>query len=291
MFNPAGSIKFKPAVGIVKELEKRKRLGPGQGIIDTSSGNMGIALSIVARARGYRFVCVCDDKITPHNQSLLQAYGAELVILSGSTLRDRYRYIDRRLDADPTLVWTRQFSNTTNPETHEATTAEEILREVPELTHLFVGAGTCGTLCGCAQAFAKHQKSVRLVAVDAYGSNHFDCAPKNPKRYLPGIGATEPSPFLLSIVPHDVAIIKERDAIGACRELASKTGWLFGASTGSVLAAIKSFQSRFQKNDVVVGIAADSGERYLDNLYDDNWVSSYFPEPVRMLRPESEAVV
>jgi cysteine synthase A len=285
MFNPAGSIKFKPAVAMVRELKAQGRLQRGGGIIDTTSGNMGIALAIAARALGCRFVCVCDEKITLHNRALLDAYGAELVILTGSTLKERYAYIERRVAETPSLVWTRQFRNPENPLAHESTTAVELLSELPDLTHLFVGAGTAGTLSGCAQALRRHSRRVRLVAVDAVGSHHFPQPPALRKRLLPGIGATERSSFLESVDLHDVAIVPEAEAIDACRALAQRTGWLFGASTGSVLAAMKRFEHRFDPGDVVVGIAADSGERYLDCVYSQSWVERHFPE----LRPEEEA--
>lgn len=278
MFNPAGSIKFKPAVEIVKHLVARGRLRPGGGIIDTTSGNMGIALSIAARSLGCRFVCVSDEKLTPHNRALLAAYGAELVLLPGSSLRDRYDYIEQRVAASPSLVWTRQFTNPENPLAHEATTASEILSELPELTHLFVGTGTAGTLTGCAQALKRHRCRARLVAVDAVGSCHFSQTPAQRRRLLPGIGATERSPFLADAKVDDIAIVPESEAIRACRALVQHTGWLFGASSGSVLAAIKRFERTFEPGSVVVGIAADSGERYLHCLYNPDWVEEHFPQ-------------
>lgn len=273
--NPAGSIKFKPAVGIIRDLEVCGKLGPGMGIIDTTSGNMGIALSILARERGYRFVCVCDEKLARHNHSLLQAYGAELVVMPGSMLSERYQYIEKRVHADPSLIRIRQFMNHTNPDTHERTTAREVLDELPHLNWLFVGTGTAGTLRGCARALSRYHGKVRLVAVDTTGSAHFVLGGRTGgKRLLPGIGATERSQFLDGIDLHDVIIVPEREAVDTCRELVRKTAWLFGASSGSVVAAIKRLEHSFKAGDVVVGIAADSGERYLDSVYDDAWVTA-----------------
>lgn len=277
MFNPAGSIKFKPAVRILKDLEARRVLVRGGGIIDTTSGNMGIALSVAAKARGYTFTCVCDEKVTTHNRALLQAYGTELVILPGSTLRERYAYIERRVRETPSLVWTRQFTNPVNPRAHEDTTAQEILREIPNVTHLFVGTGTAGTLSGCARALKARGSKVRLIAVDPVGSFHFRSTGESCKRLLPGIGASERSPFLDEVELHGVAIVAERDAVSACRALVERTGWLFGASSGSVFAAIQSSLHSFRDGDVVIGTAADSGERYLECVYNDDWVAAHFP--------------
>jgi cysteine synthase A len=286
IFNPAGSIKFKPAIGIINDLETKKILKPGSEIIDTTSGNMGIALSIVARARAYPFTCVSDDKVTAHNRALLEAYGTKLIILPGSTLKERYRYIETLLQMRPSLVWTQQFTNQTNPDTHQRTTARELLDDLPDVTHIFVGTGTAGTLVGLAQALKNHPGSVELIAVDAEGSVHFDPLQNGKRRLLPGIGATERSPFLAGHKLHDVVIIPEGEAIAACHDFARRTGWLFGGSSGSVIAAIHRSQHRFKKGSVVVGIAADSGERYLDSLYNSEWINQHFTS-----MPESKDLV
>jgi N-(2-amino-2-carboxyethyl)-L-glutamate synthase len=274
--NPGGSIKFKPALGLVTHLESSGVLKPGCTLIDTTSGNMGIALSLVARARGYGFICVTDEKITPHNRALIEAYGAEVVVLPGSGMKQRCDYIRERIDGRHDIVWTQQFSNRANPATHERTTALELLNGFPRLDYVFIGAGTAGTLSGCARAFARLRPSVKVVAVDAEGSRHFDAAAFKHRR-LPGIGATEPSPFLTQQPLHAVVIIPEEETVATCHEVVAATGWLLGASTGSVVAAIRRLQPSFRPGDVVVGIAADHGERYLDTLYNREWVASHFP--------------
>jgi cysteine synthase A len=268
MFNPGGSIKFKPAVAIVRALEAAGDLRAGDTIIDTTSGNMGIALSLVARSRGYGFICVSDEKITSHNRKVISAYGAELVILPRSTLRERYTYISARIQSAERLVWTRQFTSEFNPRAHETTTALEIFQEFPNLDYLFVGAGTAGTLSGCSRAIRDRARPVKLVAVDALGSAHFEAGGPPLTRRLPGIGASERSRFLDDVDLHASVIIAEEDAVDACRELVSATGWLMGASTGSVLAAVRRLQERFKPGDQVVAVGVDSGERYLEAVYD-----------------------
>lgn len=277
MFNPGGSIKFKAAVGIIRALESSGSLGPGAAIIETTSGNMGIALSSIARHRGYGFICVSDEKITTHNRALIEAYGGEVVILTGSTLNDRFGYIRDRIRGDNSLVWTRQFTNSVNPETHEATTAREILNTFPTVDYVFAGTGTGGTLVGIGRTLSKLQRKVRLVAVDAEGSAHFASETVGARRRLPGIGASQRSPFLDGVSLHDIVHVPESESIRACRELVHSTGWLFGASAGSVLFAIRKLQETFRSGDLIVGIAADSGERYLNELYNNEWVSQHFP--------------
>jgi cysteine synthase len=244
-------------------------LRPDSVIIDTTSGNMGIALAMIARSLGHGFVCVSDEKMTLHNRRLVRAYGAEVVILEGSTLDDRYAYILERLAVDSRLVWTRQFRNEMNPTAHESITAREILDSIPRVDHLFVGTGTGGTLAGCAKIFARESSATTITAVDALGSKHFDDSATLVPRKIPGIGATQRSPFLDGVRVHRVMIISDDSAIEHCKMLRDRTGWLLGGSSGSVLSAIMASAEQFRDGDTVVGICADFGERYLDSVYAD----------------------
>lgn len=286
--NPGGSIKFKPALGLVRELEESGVLEAGRSLIDTTSGNMGIALSVAARLRGYGFICVTDDKITRHNRGLIEAYGAQLVIMPGSTLRERFDYIRQTIAERPDLVWTRQFSSPTNPATHELTTARELLAAFPRLDYVFVGAGTAGTLAGCARAFARLRPSVKVVAVDAEGSRHFTDGPAV-RRRLPGIGATERSPFIAETPIHQAVVVPEGETVATCLDLVAGAGWLPGASTGTVVAAMRRLQGAFAPGEVVVGIAADHGERYLDTVYNPAWVAEHFPQLSQQLGGRNSA--
>lgn len=270
-FNPGGSIKLKPALALVKDLEESGRLQPGSSLIDTTSGNMGIALSLVAKCKGYGFVCVCDEKITGHNRSLIKAYGAEIVILPRSTLADRYQYIERRMARDGRLVWTRQFQNPVNPASHETITATEILDAIPRVDHLFIGVGTGGTLAGCSKVFSERSTHTRIVAVDVEGSHHFNSHPSPVVRRIPGIGASQRSPFLDTIRVDKVVVVPESSTVRACRMLRDKTGWLLGGSSGSVFSAVLQSEEDFRAGDTVIAVCADFGERYLDSVYAEDW--------------------
>ena len=272
-FNPGGSIKLKPAVALVSDLERRNLLQPGSVLIDTTSGNMGIALWVIARSMGYGFVCVADEKMTLHNRKLVRAYGATLVILEHTTVEQRYDYIRQCIAQDSRLVWTRQFQNPLNPAAHEATTAREILNSLDHVDHLFVGVGTGGTLAGCSRVFLQESPWTRITAVDARGSKHFDGSPGILSRRIPGIGATQRSPFLDEIPVHNVVIVDEDSAIAHCRLLLERTGWLLGGSSGSVLSAILASAEDFSDGATVVGVCADFGERYLDSIYAEEPVS------------------
>lgn len=273
-FNPGGSIKLKPAINLIRDIERQNLLKPGSILIDSTSGNMGIALALLARSLGYGFYCVTDEKITPHNSRLIQAYGAVVVVLDRSTLQERYAYIRNLVAQEQKYVWTRQFQNEMNPAAHETTTAREILRTLPRVDHLFVGVGTGGTLAGCARTFAVESPSTRITAVDAEGSAHFgDVGSAQPRR-IPGIGASERSPFIDDGFIDDVVIVPEGSAIAHCELLLERTGWLLGGSSGSVLSAIMSSAGKFAAGDVVVGVCADFGERYLDGIYSKRSIDS-----------------
>jgi 2,3-diaminopropionate biosynthesis protein SbnA len=277
-FNPGGSIKLKPALSLVEELEETGNLQAGRGLIDTSSGNMGVALALVAKAKGYSFICVTDEKITDHNRRLLRAYGAELVVLHGSTLAQRYEYIEHRLRADTSLRWTKQFRNWANPRAHASTTALEIMSFGKPLDYLFVGVGTGGTLAGCARVLGEQSRQTKIVAVDAEGSVHFKPLVEGARRRIPGIGATERSPFLDGLTLHDVVVVREIDAVRTCLAVRDLTGWLFGGSSGSVLAAVGQIAPEIQAGSIAMAICADFGERYLDTIYNPQWRRDNFPE-------------
>jgi cysteine synthase A len=289
-FNAAGSIKLKPALAMVEALETAGALLPGATLIETSSGNLGIALALIARCKGYGFVCVTDEKMTLHNRALVRAHGGELVVMAHSSLDDRCGHIAARMATDPTLVWTRQFVNPVNPRVHAETTASEILREFPRVDHLFVGVGTGGTLAGCVRAFGERSPATKIVAVDAAGSHHFAPPLRPVSRRIPGIGATRRSPFLDAAAPHDAVIVAERDAVRACAEVHAATGWLVGGSTGSVLAAARAMMLQFRAGGTVVCIAADMGDRYLDTLYDTDWLDATFGAAKRE-SPEGDPIL
>ena len=175
--------------------------------------------------------------------------------------------IRERVARDPRLVWTRQFENVMNPLAHETTTAREILGSLPRVDHLFVGVGTGGTIAGCSKVFATESPWTRITAVDAEGSKHFEDNPGITPRRIPGIGATQRSPFLDDAFVHRVVVVPEHAAIAHCKLLLQRTGWLLGGSSGSVLSAILSSTAEFSEGETVVGICADLGERYLDSVY------------------------
>lgn len=277
-FNLTGSVKLKTALGLVEDAE-RKGLYPGGRVIESSSGNLGVALGAVCAAKGYAFTCVTDPNTSARSVAAMRAYGAEVISVTlpdanGGFLGSRIDYIHERLREDPDLVWTNQYANPANPRVHYERTAASILKETSNVDHLFVGAGTTGTLMGCVEYFREHSPWTRIVGVDAEGSVTFGSSPS--KRHIPGLGTSRKPELCRSDVVDDVVLVSESDTIRTCRRLAVQRGLLMGGSTGSVLAAVERMSEQLPDGAHVVAIAPDLGERYLDTIYNDSWVEERF---------------
>jgi cysteine synthase A len=279
--NPAGSIKAKAAIGLIEDAENRGLLRPGGHVIESSSGNLGIALASVCAARGYRFTCVIDPNTSKQSAALMKAFGAEVTMVSerdanGGFLQTRIDYIGDRLKEDPSLVWTNQYANPANPRAHYDRTAPSIIKLGLGVDYLFVGAGTTGTLMGCIDYFREHSPDTRVIAVDTTGSVTF--GHPSGKRHIPGLGTSRRPEICRVEGPDEVLLVPEADAIAMCRRLATRRGIALGGSTGSVLAAVADKADALPAGARVVAIAPDTGERYLNTIYDDLWVWAHFPD-------------
>jgi cysteine synthase A len=285
--NPAGSVKLRPAMWMITTLEAQHRLSPGRNhVVESSSGNLGVALALVCKVKGYRFTCVTDPNVNPWAVKVMRAYGASVVVVrerdeEGGYLGSRIRRIREMLDADPHLVWTNQYANPANAGAHYAVTAREIHQAFPDLNYLFVGAGTTGTLVGCARYFARHNPRTKVIAVDAVGSVTF--GESAGPRHIPGLGASRRPEIADLHEPHTVVHVAERDAVLACRRLLDDHGLLAGGSTGSVIAAVEQYP--FPAGSSVVAISPDLGDRYVDTLYDPAWVDARLPAPAEPSGP------
>ncbi|CAM5465253.1 2,3-diaminopropionate biosynthesis protein SbnA [Streptomyces badius] len=276
-FNFAGSVKLKAATAMVEAAEQDGRLRPGSVIVESSSGNLGVALAIVAAARGYQFVCVTDPRSNPASRRLIEAAGAHLVIITepdsaGGFLGSRIRYVKESCESNPDYVWLNQYASENNWEAHYQTTAPAIDKHHDKLDYLFIGAGTTGTLMGCARYFKERRPDVRIIAVDSVGSVTFGAAPS--PRYIPGLGTSRRPEILDASYVDEVILVPEADTVRMCRELARK-GFLFGGSTGTVVSAALN-RLPAGTDAKAVAIAPDLADRYVDTLYNDVWVSESF---------------
>ncbi|WP_033439531.1 2,3-diaminopropionate biosynthesis protein SbnA [Saccharothrix sp. NRRL B-16314] len=276
--NPAGSVKLKTAIALIEDAEISGVLSPGGRVVESSSGNLGIALSMVCSVKGYPFVCITDPNASARSVATMRALGARVVVVSerdanGGYLGTRIAHLKRMLAEDPTLTWTNQYANAANPRAHWERTAASILKAVERVDYLFVGAGTTGTLMGCAAYFREFSPRTRIIAVDTLGSVTFG-HPAGP-RHIPGLGTSRTPELCTPDLVDDVVLVDEADAVRACRGIAARYGLLVGGSTGSVVSAVRS-RGAAMSGASVVALSPDLGDRYLDTVYNDDWVTARF---------------
>jgi N-(2-amino-2-carboxyethyl)-L-glutamate synthase len=282
-FNFAGSIKLKAAAEMVEAAEREGVLMPGSVLVESSSGNLGVALSMIAASKGYGFLCVTDSRCNLSTKRLMQAFGSQVHVITepadvGGFLGARINYVRALCASDDRYVWLNQYANPQNWKAHYRRTAPAIASQFPQLDVLFVGAGTCGTLMGCAHYFREWHRPVRVVAVDSVGSVTFGGEPG--RRMIPGLGMNVRPPMLDESYVDEVVRVEEADTIRTCHRLAG-SGFLFGGSTGTVVSGAMGWLAMNGSEDVTaVAIAPDFGERYLDTVYQENWVQDLYGEDV-----------
>ena len=282
-FNFAGSIKVKAATEMVEAADRDGVLTPGSVLVESSSGNLGVALSMITASKGYRFLCVTDSRCNLSTRLLMEALGSQVHVITepdpiGGFLGARMNYVRALCASDDRYVWLNQYANPGNWMAHYRTTAPAIARQFPQLDVLFVGAGTTGTLMGCARYFREWHRPVRVVAVDSVGSVTFGGAPG--RRMIPGLGMSIRPPLLDESYVDEVVRVEEADTIRACHRLARR-GFLFGGSTGTVVSGAMGWLDQHDARDLTaVAIAPDLGERYLDTIYQTNWLQDLYGEDV-----------
>ncbi|WP_035800030.1 2,3-diaminopropionate biosynthesis protein SbnA [Kitasatospora mediocidica] len=293
-FNFAGSVKLKAAASMVEAAERSGLLHRDSILIESSSGNLGMALSVIAAVKGYRFVCVVDPRTNLSTRQLIESLGGEVHMITeptggGGFLGARLDHVRSLCDADPRYLWLNQHANPNNWRAHYRTTAPAIDHRFPQLELLFVGAGTTGTLMGCARYFKEHNPGVTVVAVDSVGSVTFGGEPG--LRMLPGLGAGVRPALLDEDYVDDVVHVPEIDTIRTCHTLA-RGGFLFGGSTGTVVSGALKWLARNRPGQDVtaVAISPDQGDRYLDTIYQTNWVRDIYGLDALELPAEPDAV-
>ncbi|QIJ60784.1 2,3-diaminopropionate biosynthesis protein SbnA [Streptomyces sp. JB150] len=282
-FNFAGSIKLKAANEMVASAERDGLLKPDSILVESSSGNLGVALSVIAASKGYRFLCVTDSRCNLSTRLLMEALGSEVHVVADQDpkagyLGKRIEYIRSLCASDTRYVWLSQYTNAGNWWAHYRTTAPEIAGQFPELDVLFIGTGTAGTLMGCARYFRNWHRPVRIVAVDSAGSVAF--GGEAGRRMIPGLGMSMRPPLLDESYVDEVLRVEEMDTIRMCHRMA-RHGFLFGGSTGTVVSGATDWLARHSTRGLTaVAIAPDLGERYLDTIYQTNWVEGLYGEHI-----------
>ncbi len=277
--NPGGSMKDRPAARMLESAMLCGEIGPGTLVVESSSGNMGIGLAQACAQHGLRFRCVVDPRAQPQNIQILEAYGAEIDVVTepdprnGDFLTARLRRVEEILRADPTAFWPNQYANPNNPLAHEVGTMREIDDALGgRIDSVFVAASSTGTAGGCDDLLRQRQRLTDVVAVDALGSVLFGGASR--PRHIPGLGAGQVPPLALNRHFAAIETMTDLDCVVGCRRLARREGILVGGSAGGVLQAVRSRSHAMAPHSVVVAILADSGTRYLDTIFSDVWVGS-----------------
>ena len=283
-FNPGGSAKDRAAFYIIKNALEKGYIRTGSTVIESSSGNMGIALAQVCAYLGLQFICVVDPKTTLQNIRILEAYGAKVDRvtepdpLSGEFLKARIDRVQTLLGLIENAFWPNQYENLCNPLAHYHTTMYEIATALnAKVDFLFCAISTGGMIRGCAEYIRDHGLNTKIIAVDAVGSAIFGA--HKSKRLIPGHGASiEPELCkngLSSLIDKCVQVSDLECVIG-CRRLVTQEALLVGGSSGGVLIALERCKGDIPSGATCVVVFADRGERYLDTIYSDNWVKEHF---------------
>jgi N-(2-amino-2-carboxyethyl)-L-glutamate synthase len=276
LLNPGGSIKDRPARGILLEAIRTRQVRPGSTVIESSSGNLAIAIAQVCAYFGVRFICVVDPKTTTQNVAILRAYGAEVDLVerpdpaTGEYLPARLARVRALLEEHPGAFWPNQYGNLRNPLAHHQTMDEVVAALDGRVDYLFCATSTCGTLRGCAEHARERGLGTRIVAVDAAGSAIFGGSPA--KRLLPGHGAAVRPALYQAGLADRVVHVTDRECVAGCRTLARREAILAGGSSGAVVVAAHRLIGEIPSGSRCALILADRGERYLDTVYSDAWV-------------------
>ena len=266
-FNPAGSIKDRAALEMIKDYESRGLLNADSVIIEPTSGNTGIGLAAVCASRGYRLIIVMPDNMSLERQLLMRAYGAELILTDGALgmkgAIDKAEELRRENDG---AIIAGQFSNPANPEAHYRTTAPEIYSDMDgDIDILISCIGTGGTITGCARYFKEKKPEIKVVGVEP-ASSPYITEGRSGKHAIQGIGAGFiPDILDLSLID-EVITVTDGEAVSFMRNAARCEGLLVGISSGAALAAAMKL-SRLEENKGkrIAVILPDTGERYLSS--------------------------
>lgn len=267
-YNPTSSVKDRLAIAIVDAAEASGELTPGGTIVEATSGNTGIALAMVAAARGYRAILTMPETMSTERRMLLRAFGAELILTPGSEgMTGAVKTAEEVAAEISGAVLARQFANPANPEIHRRTTAEEIWRDTDGAVDVFVaGVGTGGTLTGTGQALKKKKPGIKVVGVEPMESPLLNGGAAGPHK-IQGIGANFIPEILDREVYDEVADVTAEQAVTMARRLGAEEGILGGISSGATAHAAVELAHRPEfAGATIVVILASFGERYLSTV-------------------------
>ena len=253
--NPAGSVKDRPALSMIRCAEERGEIKPGDTLIEATSGNTGIALAMVAAMRGYRMILVMPENQSVERRQSMRAYGAELVLTPREASMEGARDMAERMVKEGRGVMLDQFANPDNPRAHYETTGPEIWRDTDgRVTHFVSSMGTTGTIMGCSRYLKEMNPAIRIVGCQPAEGAQIPGIRKWPQEYLPSICD-------FSRVDQ-LETVGQADAEDMTRRLATEEGIFCGISSGGALAVALRIAATVE-NAVIVSIVCDRGDRYL----------------------------
>jgi cystathionine beta-synthase len=283
-FNPGNSVKDRMALKMVEDAENDGRLQPGGVIIEGTSGNTGMGLALAAIVKGYRLICVSNDKQSKEKFDVLRAMGAEVVVCPTAVApedpRSYYSVSKRLAEETPNSWYVNQYDNPSNSLAHYEQTGPEIWEQTEgKITHFVVGVGTGGTISGVAKFLKEKNPNIRVWGIDTYGSvfkKYHETGIFDEKEIYPyiteGIGE--------DILPANVDFelidqfekVTDQDAALYTRKLAREEGIFAGNSCGAAIKGVLQLKEHFTEKDVVVVLLHDSGSRYIGKMYNDDWM-------------------
>jgi cystathionine beta-synthase len=282
--NPGNSIKDRMALKMIEDAERSGMLKPGSTIIEGTSGNTGMGLAIASVIKGYKCIFTSTDKQSKEKFDALRAFGAEVIVcptnVDPEDPRSYYSVSSRLVNEVPNSWKANQYDNPSNAQAHYETTGPEIWQQTEgKITHLVVGVGTGGTICGVARYLKEKNPNIQILGIDTYGSvfkklketGEFDKNEIYP--YITeGIGEDfVPQNVNLNLIDY-FEKVTDKDAALMTRRIAREEGIFAGNSAGSAMAGLMQMKNRFKQGDVVVVIFHDHGTRYLGKMYNDEWM-------------------
>jgi N-(2-amino-2-carboxyethyl)-L-glutamate synthase len=271
-YNITGSSKDRTARGLVDELLGQRRLLPGCEVVESTSGNLGVALALAARAHGFTFRAVVDPTLSPRIGALMRMLGARLDVVSGADaagghLVARIERVERLCADDPARVWPNQYESVANVDAHYRGTGAELFDQLPSTVELVAApVSTGGTLAGVGRR--ARERDLDVVAADSVGSVALGGTPGC--RLLTGIGSARRSRLLTDDDVDDCILVPDAVAVSVCRLLSDRLGVALGGSSGAVVAAC--VIAAIERGATVGAcICPDGGDRYGHSIYDDAW--------------------
>ena len=275
--NPGGSSKDRPALTMIDEAEKAGLLKPGGTIIEPTSGNTGVGLAIVAAQRGYECIFVMTDKVSSEKVTLLEAYGAEVVVcpvaVAPEDPRSYYSTAERLVKEIPNAYRPNQYHNQANPKAHYESTGPEIWAQTKgRVTHFVAGAGTGGTISGVGKFLKEQNPNIKIIAADPTNSVY---SGGSGRPYLvEGVGEDFwPDTYDPEIVDSTIAI-SDAESFSMAHRVTVEEGILIGGSGGTAVAAALSAAENLAADDLVVVLIPDSGRGYLSKVFDKTWMAN-----------------